>query len=181
VWTTRDSARGRQLQRRTTARSTERGHPASTARRHSARRAGSGEASGANARTQRVDERVLGGRWRGRRTPSESRQRATHMRKRVRASCKDVFWACCAHGSANRAMRGACIGVDACYPSRRARIRVWLDDERCAHGLGRGRACRDMMQRRVGDTWSCWLRGRKGWVDGISPCDDGGRQGVPGV
>jgi hypothetical protein len=33
----------------------------------------------------------------------------------------------------------------------------------------------------VGDTWSCWLRGRKGWVDGISPCNDGGRRGVPDV
>jgi hypothetical protein len=38
-----------------------------------------------------------------------------------------------------------------------------------------------MTQRRVGDTWSCWLRGRKGWEDGISPCNDGGRRGVPGV
>ena len=89
--------------------------------------------------------------------------------------------ACCAHGSANRATRGPCIRVDACCPSRRARIRVWLDDERRAQGLGRGRACRDMTQRRVGDTWSCWLRGRKGLVDGISPCDDGRRRGVPGV
>jgi hypothetical protein len=92
-----------------------------------------------------------------------------------------VFWACCAHGSANRAARGPCIGVDACCPSRRARIRVWLDDERRAQGLGRGRACRDMTQRRVGDTWSCWLRGRKGLVDGISPCNDGRRRGMPGV
>jgi hypothetical protein len=26
-------------------------------------------------------------------------------------------------------------------------------------GLGRGRTCTDTTQRRVGDTWSCWLRG----------------------
>jgi hypothetical protein len=54
-----------------------------------------------------VDERVLGGRWRGSQTPSESRRRAVYMRKRVRASCEEVFWGCCAHGSAKRAARGA--------------------------------------------------------------------------
>jgi hypothetical protein len=48
------------------------------------------------------------GRGGGRQTSSESqRRRAAHMRKRVRASCEDVFWGCCAHGSANRAARGA--------------------------------------------------------------------------
>jgi hypothetical protein len=39
--------------------------------------------------------------------PSESRRCAAYMRKRVRASCEEVFWGCCAHGSANRAARGA--------------------------------------------------------------------------
>ena len=52
MWTTRNNARGRQLQWRTTARSTERGHPTSIAQRHSARKAGNGEVSDTNARTQ---------------------------------------------------------------------------------------------------------------------------------
>jgi hypothetical protein len=30
-------------------------------------------------------------------------------------------------------MRGPCIGVDTCCPTRRARIRVWLDEQRTTH------------------------------------------------
>jgi hypothetical protein len=64
---------------------------------------------------------------------------------------------------------GVCIGVDACCPSRRARIRVWLDDERHAQGLVEGAHA----ETRRNDVWGtlgragyeelmCWDRLRNG-------------------
>jgi hypothetical protein len=94
------------------------------ARAHDKHNMATPSAKSGQRRGKRCECAHAGGRWKGRRTTSEPRRRATHMRKRVRFTRTRLGLQCAVRRIA------PCVGVDACCPIRRARVRVWLDDKR---------------------------------------------------